>query len=109
MHARNKNGTGAKPGVGSPKGGNSAKGPFTLFWLFGKPKEIKSQDFGFLDEALQEFNRCGNIAKAIVDGEFQLLNSRNANKKNKGDLKKIKDEINRLKQQRRLMMPEPQT
>ena len=73
--------------------GQLADGKFTLFWVSGQQKQVHSQVFDSLDLASKAFNTKISVSRTLVDGNFDIKNSKSSSKRNKTDLKRIKEHI----------------
>ena len=77
--------------------GQLADGKYTLFWVSGNPKQVHSQAFDSYDLANKAFNSKPSVSRTLVDGNFAIKNSKSSSKRNKTDLKRIKEHINIMK------------
>lgn len=74
---------------------HSAK--FTLMWIDGQKKIIMSERFELFETAMTEFNRKPNASRVIFNDSWEIKNSKSISKKNKVDLKRLKEHIAILK------------
>ena len=64
----------------SALGSMIADGKYTLFWISGQTKQVHSEVFASLDLAQRAFNNKMNCSRTLVDGNFDIKNSKSRSK-----------------------------
>jgi len=72
-------------------------GLYTLFWVECNPKQVRSATFDSFNMAHSAFSQKPTASRVLVDANWAIKQSKSCSKKNKTDLKKIKEHIATLK------------
>ena len=76
---------------------STGEGKYTVFWVGESSKTVSSETYDSFNLATSAFNRKLNCSRTLINENWEIKNSKSRSKKNKTDLKKIKEHINMLK------------